>query len=115
MPFDRLWTGSRRVTISAVPIRVASIEHLIELEHIAGRPQDLADVERLREVLRSKEAPDGSARRRRTPADDGQLCRCGEPASLVVPAAHARTASGMADRRIAGGLRERAVKPRQPA
>ena len=38
-------------TIGGVVVRIASIRHLIRMKQAAGRPQDIADVERLRSKL----------------------------------------------------------------
>ena len=50
LPFDELWRDSRLITLENTTLRIASIDHLIRLKTIAGRPQDLADIARLREV-----------------------------------------------------------------
>jgi len=49
--FAELWDASRNVVVDDVPIRVASLEHLIAMKRAAGRPQDIADVVAL-EALR---------------------------------------------------------------
>ncbi len=46
--FSDLWRDAVAVTLEGVSLRVASVPHLIALKQIAGRPQDLADIERLR-------------------------------------------------------------------
>jgi len=48
VPFEELWAESIPVQIAGTTVRVASVPHLIRLKSAAGRPQDLADVERLR-------------------------------------------------------------------
>ena len=52
LPFEELWSDSRSIALDGVDIRVASIEHLIRMKTLAGRPQDLSDIERLREIQR---------------------------------------------------------------
>lgn len=51
VPFDELWTAASVVNLGGHAVRVASIEHLIRMKAAAGRPQDLADIERLRAKL----------------------------------------------------------------
>lgn len=51
LPFDELWEASHTVVVADVPVRVASIDHLIAMKRDVGRPQDLADVVAL-EALR---------------------------------------------------------------
>lgn len=51
VPFDELWTTAAVVNLGGHAVRVASIEHLIRMKAAAGRPQDLADIERLRAKL----------------------------------------------------------------
>lgn len=48
VPFEELWAEAIRFEIAGADIRVASIPHLIRLKEAAGRPQDLADIARLR-------------------------------------------------------------------
>lgn len=54
IPFEEMWRSSQPIALHGVDIRVASIEHLIRMKTLAGRPQDLADIERLREIQRAK-------------------------------------------------------------
>lgn len=49
--FSDLYAGASVVTMGGTAVRVASIPHLIALKQVAGRPQDLADIERLRGML----------------------------------------------------------------
>ena len=49
--FDELWTDATIVAIGGIDVPIASIPHLIRMKEAAGRPQDLADLERLREKL----------------------------------------------------------------
>jgi Nucleotidyl transferase AbiEii toxin, Type IV TA system len=46
--FDDLWADAAITTIGDVEVRIASVQHLIRMKEAAGRPQDLADLERLR-------------------------------------------------------------------
>jgi hypothetical protein len=50
--FDELWERSEPVDLDGIPIQLASIPDLIRLKRIAGRPQDLADVEALEAIER---------------------------------------------------------------
>ena len=50
IPFDDLWRDAVDMSFRGVTVKVASLAHLIRLKEIAGRPQDLADIERLREI-----------------------------------------------------------------
>jgi hypothetical protein len=50
--FDELWADAQIVDIGGVEVRIASVAHLIRMKEAAGRPQDLADIERLRAKLR---------------------------------------------------------------
>lgn len=54
MDFEELWRGSEVVEVSRTVIRVAAIADLIRLKRLAGRPQDLADIEALEIILRRK-------------------------------------------------------------
>lgn len=56
--FDDLFDRSDTVHLGDVPVHVASIGDLITMKRIAGRPQDVADVEAL-EALEALEARRG--------------------------------------------------------
>ncbi len=51
VPFEELWVAAAVMNLGGHDVRVASIEHLIRMKAAAGRPQDLADIERLRAKL----------------------------------------------------------------
>lgn len=53
VPFAGLHSDAVERTISGVPIRIASREHLIEMKRAAGRTQDLADIEFLQTLPRT--------------------------------------------------------------
>ncbi len=50
LDFRAMLTEAVDKELDGVPIRIASIRHLIQLKQIAGRPQDLSDIEALRIV-----------------------------------------------------------------
>ena len=56
IPFEDLFSRADVVTLGGRPIRIASIEDLIRMKQTAGRPQDVVDVERLREIARRRHA-----------------------------------------------------------
>jgi hypothetical protein len=49
--FEDLWIDAQVVQIGGTEVRIASVRHLIRMKEAAGRPQDLADLERLRALL----------------------------------------------------------------
>jgi hypothetical protein len=58
IPFADLYARSEVVTVNATDIRIASIADLITLKRIAGRPEDLADIEALEAIAARKEQRD---------------------------------------------------------
>jgi hypothetical protein len=50
LPMDSLVSQAIGAEIHGVPVKVASIDHLIEMKRISGRPQDLADIEALEDL-----------------------------------------------------------------
>jgi len=57
--FDEPWNRSEIINLSHTAVRIASIPDLIRLKRLAGRAQDLADIEALEIILRRKESRDG--------------------------------------------------------
>jgi len=53
--FSELWRDSIVKDYDGIPIRVASIPHLIEMKTIANRPQDRIDIEKLHAIKRDIE------------------------------------------------------------
>ncbi len=51
MPFEDLWSRAEVVDLADTFVRVASIPDLVQLKLLAGRTQDLADVENLNRIL----------------------------------------------------------------
>lgn len=50
IPFAALRSRAEKVMIDAVPVYICSIDDLIALKQLAGRPQDLIDIEKLRRI-----------------------------------------------------------------
>lgn len=48
--FDQLLRDAVNKDIDGMPVPIASIEHLIEMKQSAGRPRDLDDIARLRQI-----------------------------------------------------------------
>ena len=57
MPFDGLWSRSELITLPTGSVRVASLDDLIRMKKIAGRPQDTEDIKAL-EALRDERGTD---------------------------------------------------------
>ena len=54
IPFAELWARAETMDLGSTTVRVASIQDLITLKRIAGRPQDLEDIEALEAIERAK-------------------------------------------------------------
>ncbi len=54
MDFEWLYRESLSVTLAPTPLRIASIEHLMEIKRAAARPKDLEEVARLAELRRNR-------------------------------------------------------------
>lgn len=52
--FDVLLAQAVVKHLDAEPIRIASIEHLIEMKQRASRPRDLDDIDKLRQILNAQ-------------------------------------------------------------
>jgi predicted nucleotidyltransferase len=52
--FEELWRGAEEVALQGTTVRIASIDHLIEMKRLAGRPRDLRDIEALELIQREK-------------------------------------------------------------
>ena len=57
MDFGTLWADAVVKDLDGVPIRVASIRHLIALKRIAGRRKDLDDIEALLQIAEESGQP----------------------------------------------------------
>jgi len=49
--FKDLLADSVSKDLDGVPVRIASISHLIEMKRRAGRPRDLEDIDKLQQIL----------------------------------------------------------------
>lgn len=54
VPFEGLWSRAEEFDLGGTTVRVASIPDLIQLKRLAGRPQDLVDVQQLEAILEAK-------------------------------------------------------------
>ena len=52
MDFESLWRDAVETQLSRTKVRIASLEHLIQMKRSAGRPQDVADAQALVEIQR---------------------------------------------------------------
>jgi predicted nucleotidyltransferase len=50
IPFESLWSRSIVMDLGGTRVRVCSIDDLIELKRLAGRPKDLVDIEKLSKI-----------------------------------------------------------------
>jgi hypothetical protein len=54
MEFEKLYAASVLMPLSGTDVRIASVEHLIEIKRAAGRPKDLEDAARLTQLRHEK-------------------------------------------------------------
>lgn len=57
--FEELWDRSELIPLVGTAARVASIPDLIRLKRLAGRPEDLLDIEALEAIMERRREPDG--------------------------------------------------------
>lgn len=57
--FDGLWARSELIALATTQVRIAAIPDLVALKRLAGRPQDLADIEALEAIARRRRGGDG--------------------------------------------------------
>lgn len=50
IPFETLWSRSIMMDLGDARVRVCSLDDLIELKRLAGRPKDLVDVDKLSRI-----------------------------------------------------------------
>jgi hypothetical protein len=60
LPFEIFWSRSEEFNLTGTTVRVASIPDLIHLKRLAGRPQDLADIEKLEAIREARKDDHGS-------------------------------------------------------
>ena len=54
VPYDRLAAGAVSMRLFGREVHVASIDHLLEMKRIAGRPKDLIDIDALERIQRGE-------------------------------------------------------------
>jgi len=57
IPFEELWSRAKLISLPGGDLRVASIDDLIKMKEMAGRPQDSEDIKAL-ETLRDEQETD---------------------------------------------------------
>lgn len=55
IPFIDLHSRAERMVIDGIPVYICSIDDLIKLKQLAGRPQDLQDIEKLRLIQEKRQ------------------------------------------------------------
>ena len=54
MPFDGLWSRAETLQLGGIKVRVASLNDLIAMKRLVGRPQDLLDIQALKAIKRER-------------------------------------------------------------
>jgi len=54
LPFEELWSRSHVFKLQGTSVRVASIPDLIHMKRLAGRSQDMMDIDVLEDIMRAK-------------------------------------------------------------
>lgn len=54
IPFKELWSSSESVKVGNQMVRIAALEHVVQVKRTLGRPHDLADVEALMRMENEK-------------------------------------------------------------
>lgn len=57
--FEEMWARSECLSLVSTIVRVASIPDLIRLKRLAGRPQDVTDIEALEAIMERRRRDDG--------------------------------------------------------
>jgi len=60
IPFAELWADSRQVPVGGSVARVISLEHLLRVKRLNGRPHDLLDLAGLQAMVRDDGKEEGS-------------------------------------------------------
>ena len=55
--FEAFWVRAETKHVDGTPVRIASIEDLLEMKRAAGRPGDREDIERLEQILAARRRP----------------------------------------------------------
>ena len=53
--FESLWSRAQVMTLESTTVPVANLDDLITMKRIAGRPQDLVDIEQLEQIRQRRE------------------------------------------------------------
>src|SRR5687768_6888884 len=50
IPFEELWSGSESMKVGNQMVRIAALEHVVQVKRTLSRPHDLADIEALMRI-----------------------------------------------------------------